>query len=39
MIFFMFKEVWYWCATDGFRFPASELSSHQGHKFWPIGTQ
>lgn len=29
------KEQWYWCATCKCSFPASEMSSHAGHKTWP----
>lgn len=33
---FWFKEQWYWCDTCKCRFPSSEMSSHSGHKVWPI---
>lgn len=29
-------EQWYYCGTEGFNFPASEMSSHRGHKTWEV---
>lgn len=37
--YFGLAETWYWCKTDGFSFPASELSSHKGHVYWAIEVQ